>query len=103
MGVTPLVLTVDRNKRNLELLAQFLAKEGYQTRSVSTLEDFEQALEHVHTFGLALIDISGFDRSIWQYCEKLSDHGVPILIVSPQNLSRIRQESFSHGAQEVLF
>ena len=78
------ILTVDRNERNLELLAQFLGKAGYQTLPVSSLEEFARALEQVDGLGIALVDISGFDRSIWSYCEQLSDKGVPLLVVSPR-------------------
>jgi CheY-like chemotaxis protein len=39
MSQKPLLLTVDRNRRNLELLAQFLGKEGYQSLGATTLEE----------------------------------------------------------------
>jgi DNA-binding response OmpR family regulator len=97
------ILTVDRNQRNLELLEQFLQKQGYETVPVSTLENFEQILAQADSFGIALVDISGFDRSIWSYCEQLSTHEVPLLILSPPQLKSIRQESLAHGAQDVLF
>ncbi len=103
MGSHSCILTIDRNQRNLELLAQFLGKEGYETVSVSALESLEQILEHPENIGIALIDISGFDRNIWAYCEKLTELGVPLLVISPQKLINIRQESISHGAHGVLF
>jgi DNA-binding response OmpR family regulator len=98
-----LILTVDRNQRNLELLAQFLNKEGYETLPVSSLEGFDQIFEQVESLVLALVDISGFDRRIWEYCEKLSSNDVPLLVISPPQLSAIRQESLMHGADGVLF
>jgi DNA-binding response OmpR family regulator len=98
-----LILTVDRNHRNLELLAQFLNKEGYETLPVSSLDGFDKIFEQVDSLGLALVDISGFDRRIWEFCEKLSSNDVPLLVISPPQLSAIRQESMAHGAQEVLF
>jgi hypothetical protein len=54
MSRPPFILTVDRNQRNLELLGQFLGKEGYSTLPVSTLEDFERILDQSHILGLAL-------------------------------------------------
>jgi DNA-binding response OmpR family regulator len=98
-----LILTADRNQRNLELLAHFLNKEGYETLPVSSLEGFDKIFEQVDSFGLALVDISGFDRRIWEYCEKLSNNDVPLLVISPPQLSAIRQESIMHGAQGVMF
>jgi DNA-binding response OmpR family regulator len=103
MSVQPLILTIDRNQRNLELLGQFLGKEGYTTLAISTVEDFGHVLGRTETFVLALIDISGFDRGIWDFCEKLTDQGVPLLIISPQQVPQIQQESLAHGAQGVMF
>jgi len=104
MGTPKLpILLVGSNPRNLELLAQFLKKESYETISASQLEQFGEVLTSGNRFGLALVDIAGFDRRIWEYCEQCSNQEIPLLIISPQQLSSIRQESMSHGAQGVLF
>jgi DNA-binding response OmpR family regulator len=103
MSASSLILTIDHNQRNLELLSQFLSKEGYRTLAISTLEDFEKILGDTEKFGLALIDISGFGRGIWALCEKLTDQGVPLLVISPQQLPEIQQESLAHGAQGVMY
>lgn len=104
MGTSKLpILIVGSNPRNLELLAQFLNKESYETISASKLEEFGAILNSGSRFGLALVDIAGFDRGIWEYCEQCSNQNIPLLIISPQQLSGIRQESMSHGAQGVLF
>lgn len=97
------ILTVDHNQRNLELLAQFLGKEGYETYPVTTLEEFAVALDETDNLGLALVDISGFDRHIWEYCERLSEKGVPLLILSPKHIAHVQQDGLTHGAQGVLF
>lgn len=104
MGPSKLpILIVGSNARNLELLAQFLKKESYETVAAATLAAFGEILESGNRIGIALVDISGFDRGIWEYCERCSNQGIPLLIISPQQLSTIRQESMSHGAQGVLF
>jgi CheY-like chemotaxis protein len=103
MAAKPRILTMDRNRRNLELLGQFLGKEGYETLPVSTMEEFDSIIESSEDIAIALIDISGFDRSIWQACEQLAGNGVQLLVISPQQLSGIRQQSTTHGAQGVLF
>jgi DNA-binding response OmpR family regulator len=103
MSRQSLILTVDRNQRNLEILGQFLSKEGYATLPISTLEDFESILSQSNTLGLALVDISGFDRGIWDLCEKLTEKGVPLLVISPQQIPQIQQESLTHGARGVMF
>ncbi len=104
MGTSKLpILIVGSNPRNLELLAQFLKKEGYESVSATKLEQFGQILESGERYGLALVDIAGFDRGIWEHCERCSNQNIPLLIISPQQVSSIRQESMSHGAQGVLF
>ncbi len=97
-----LVLTVDHNKRNLELLARYLEQAGYRTLGVSSIEQLDQTLGAGNSISLALVDISGFDRSIWERCRQLSELGIPLLIVSPRQSAAIHQESMSHGAQSVL-
>jgi DNA-binding response OmpR family regulator len=97
------ILAVDSNQRNLELLSQLLTKEGYSMRLVSNLEEFAAAIEQPDEIGLALVDISGFDRRIWGYCEQLANYLVPLLVISPQRLAQIQHESISHGAKGVLY
>ena len=63
------ILAVDSNQRNLELLSQVLTKEGYSMRLVSNLDEFSAAITQPDEIGLALVDISGFDRRIWGYSE----------------------------------
>jgi DNA-binding response OmpR family regulator len=99
-----LILIVDHNQQNLELLAQVLTKEGYQMKLVSTLDAFAQVItEQVDELGMALVDISGFDRRIWGYCEQLSESQVPLLVIAPQRIAQIQRESVAHGAQGVLY
>jgi DNA-binding response OmpR family regulator len=40
------ILTVDTNRRNLELLNQFLTKENYQVISANSLDDFDRLLNN---------------------------------------------------------
>ncbi len=98
----PLILTVDHNRRNLELLAQFLGQAGYGTLKVSSLPELDQALAQAPAIRLALIDIGGFDRSVWDRCQQLGEWGIPLLVISPRDSSSIREDGISHGAQSVL-
>lgn len=102
MAETPLILALDHNRRNLELLAKFLGKEGYQVLSATSLEEFEQFLERKEEIGVVLLDISGFDRSIWEHCEQLQAAQIPFLVLSPKQSAAIQQESFAHGAHNML-
>ncbi|HAG85109.1 MAG TPA: response regulator [Cyanobacteria bacterium UBA12227] len=99
---TSVILALDRNQRNLELLAQFLSREGYSVLPVSSLEEFEQIIISSQPIQLAIIDISGFDRNIWGCCEKLQKWNIPFLVISPRQSTAIQQESLSHGASSIL-
>jgi DNA-binding response OmpR family regulator len=83
-------------------LSQFLGREGYQTRPAATLEEFDQALAEANSIGLALVDIAGFDRTIWERCEGLRHHKIPFLVLSPRQSAAIQQASLTHGARGVL-
>jgi len=96
------ILNVACNKRNGDLLAQFLGNQGYNSVSVTTIADFESSLHSVIGFGLAIVDISGFDRRIWNACDKLSQIHVPLMVVMPMQAQHARHEGFLHGAQRVM-
>ncbi|PWH12682.1 MAG: response regulator [Anaerolineae bacterium] len=96
------LLTVGTNKRNLELLAEFLGKGGYRTLSVTGLDEFDRTLEETQEIGLALVDISGFDVGIWERCARLREKHIPLFIISPKHSAAIQQESVTHGARGVL-
>jgi DNA-binding response OmpR family regulator len=102
MTHAPVILAVDHNHRNLELLTQFLGKEGFHLRTASSLEEFDQMLTRLDSIELALVDIAGFDRSIWERCERLRDATVPFLVLSAKQSAAVQQASLSHGARGVL-
>jgi DNA-binding response OmpR family regulator len=104
MKPKPLILTVDRNRRNLVLLAQFLDKDGYQSFGATSIEEFEQALSRAAEaeIALVLVDISGFDSQIWKLCEWLRDEQIPFLVISPRQSAAIQQESVTYGARSML-
>jgi len=96
------ILAVDHNRRNLEILEQVMGKEGFQTLVASSLEEFDQALAGEEVIGLALVDIAGFDRHIWERCQRLREHRVPFLVLSPRQSVAIQQASVTYGARGVL-
>jgi DNA-binding response OmpR family regulator len=102
MTSQPSILTVDHNRRNLELLDQFLNQEGYQTIAATSMEEFEQVMASGEEIGLALVDIAGFDKRIWDRCEQLRERNIALLIISPRQSAALQQSSHDHGAQSVL-
>jgi DNA-binding response OmpR family regulator len=96
------VLAVERNRRNLELLGQFLQRAGYAASLAASLEEFDAALADPAPISLALIDIVGFDASVWERCRQLHEKGVPLLVISPPRPAATPEEALSHGARGVL-
>lgn len=101
-ATTHTLLLVSRLPRNLQLLAEFLAKEGYATLTASTYEEFDQALTQPQAITGGLVDIAGFDGQIWTRCELLRTAKIPFLIFSPKQSAAIQQASLSHGARGVM-
>lgn len=96
------ILLVNHLPRNLQLLADFLGKEGYSTVSASTYAELDHLLQQGVPFDGALVDIAGYDSQIWQRCEQLRAAKVPFLVVSPQQSAAIQQAGLAHGARSVI-
>ncbi|MGV0024604.1 response regulator transcription factor [Phormidesmis priestleyi] len=96
------ILVLDRNRHNLTLLTQFLEQQGYQVLPALCLEDVASALNSMTKINLALIDISGFDSSIWEVCQQLCEQEIPFLVISARHHAAIQQASIAHGALGLL-
>lgn len=96
------ILLVNHLRRNLQLLTEFLGKEGYATISVSTYAEFDEVLRQETPIDGALVDIAGYDSQIWERCEHLRTAKVPFLVVSPQQSAAIQQAGLAHGARSVM-
>lgn len=96
------ILLLNHNTRNLQLLCEYLGKEGYQTLPVNSYEDFDQIIAARTPIAVALVDITGFDSQIWGYCENLRAWKIPFLVISPKLSTAVQQASLSHGARGVM-
>ena len=102
MPAPPCILALDCNRRNLELLAAFLGKAGFAVHPTGNLEDFDAALASGADFGLALLDLAGFDSRIWERCDQLRTRGLPFLVISPKPNPGTQRAGLSRGAKGVL-
>lgn len=75
------ILIVDRNPRNLQLLMQVLDGNGFQTTGVPDLAQFDALIAQPDPFALALIDVDGFDATIWERCRQLHERQIEVLLV----------------------
>jgi DNA-binding response OmpR family regulator len=98
----PLILAASANRRNLELLAEFFEREGWSTLRVNSLAEFDHALNDSEKISVALLDLAGFDQSVWAHCEHLRELGVPFLVISPRQSAEVQRESIAQGARGML-
>ena len=98
----PEILVLDGNDRNAELLREFLATEGYAPVVVTDLELADEAITHVGTFSCAIIDVDRLGSPVWPYCEELSEHDVPFIVLSGVQNWSLQRESHEHGASEFI-
>ncbi|GCE22990.1 response regulator transcription factor [Dictyobacter kobayashii] len=96
------VLLVNSNQRNLQLLTEFLGKEGYSTIAAHNYATFDQAITQQPSPGGALVDIAGFDGQIWARCEQLRAAKIPFLVISPRLSAAVQQAGLTHGARGVM-
>jgi len=98
----PVILIVDSSRSQGETFGQSLISEGFETRVAGSMMEAESLLQETEGVKLALIDISGFDRTFWDQCGKLQGKGIPFVILAPQRSPYVQQESLKCGARGVL-
>lgn len=98
----PVILIVGTNWTNLELLSKQLDKEGYATVEASSLKELSEIFKQNPDIALSLVDVSGFDPNIWNFCEQLRKSKIPFIVISPQRSTIIQRDSMKHGASALL-
>jgi len=81
------ILIIEHNRCNTELITGFLRSDGYDVMSAATMEELDGFLKTPETIGLALIDLMGFDHTIWERSEILRKEGIPFILISPRKIS----------------
>lgn len=102
MPSEPFIIALNRNPRNNEILIKILGEEGYHVVGVSDPAELDQEVQLSQEINLVLMDISGFNRSVWESCERLRTLKIPFLVLSPQQHQAVEKRSMMHGAQGVL-
>lgn len=98
----PLILIVDNNRSNLGQMAKQLEEEGYVTAGASSLEEMDNAIKGQEKIKLALLDLTGFDESIWERCDRMHEARIPFIVIMPQRSPGIQRDSMKHGANGLL-
>lgn len=87
---------------NLSLLTKALGDHGYPTQGVSNVPTFDSWLHQEETPALAVIDISGFDDSLWSRCSHLARRNISFLVLIPNEHPALRRACLHHGASGIL-
>lgn len=95
------ILVLSKMTKNLELMSDFLNKQGFVSVIASSYEDLDKIFNQ-NDFDLALLDIAGFDSKIWSYCERISQTEKPFFIISPIKNPKIDHEGLKKGAKGVI-
>jgi CheY-like chemotaxis protein len=98
----PLIVALNRNPRNLEILAKIIGDEGYNVVGVNDPAELDKEVKKRDNISLVLMDISGFNQTVWKSCEDLRMLEIPFLVLSPQQHKAVEKQSMMHGAQGVL-
>ena len=98
------ILAADTNGRNLQLLAQFLGRAGFHVIAAANLDEFDAILDSPETgYDLALVDLSGFDESILDRCDRLHQRHIPWLAFCLAHQEQTaKQVGYRHGTRGVL-
>ncbi|MDB9525850.1 hypothetical protein PN498_07625 [Oscillatoria sp. CS-180] len=87
------ILCIGRNRRNQELLHQVLTTAGYSVEVALTYEDLsiDELVEENGraSVSLILLDVTGFDARIWQFCQASSSRAIPLFIITPSDSAHL--------------
>lgn len=77
------ILIIGKNKKNNELLAGFFAKNNILSIPATELTEAKDKLENGDNINLVLVDVSGYDKSVWGFLNELFEKRVPFLVIYP--------------------
>lgn len=98
----PVVILVGSNRSNAEQLSQSLDKQKYDMRIAASLSELDQTVQSGEKIALVVIDLAGFDHTIWEHCERLQKAKIPFLVIALQRSPSVQQESMRYGARGVF-
>lgn len=98
----PLVVLVGSNRNSAEQMGQSLKQQKYDMRIVASLTELDMTVQGVERISLAVIDLAGFDQTVWKHCERLQSARIPFLVIADQRSPSVQQESMRYGARGVF-
>jgi len=98
----PDVVVVARKAGNAKVLVNALGEKGYSGAPATDDKTLAAYLDARPPPGLALVDVSGFGREVWRWCETLQLRGIPFVVISAPDLDDVEVASTRIGARSVL-
>ena len=95
------ILLFVKSPGNRKVISSCIKEEGYLCQPVLSDEDMEEALATAHN-KLALVDASGFGPRVWRLCERLHEHNIPFIVLSPRESLVSSSRAAAYGAVSVL-
>lgn len=95
-------LTIESRPGNFFVLSRFLEKMNIKATHVQNLCRVDEALISADPVSVVIIDLMGYNESIWDCCKKLNGMGIPMLIISPGNNPQAFWAGYEHGAKGVF-
>lgn len=102
LNESPKILVICKISANSTQLAGVLNKYGFEVEEANSIEAFDVHLDKKSRPVLVLLDLSGFNESIWTRCRQLSEVNIPFLIIASRDLLGLRQQCSQHGARHVF-
>ncbi len=102
MSDREVILTAITDPKQLEVLAQDLAKDGYKVVSAQNLQELMNVIEKEGKIAMAVVDVASFDENTWKQLETLRDSDIPFFVISPHKGSSVQHEILKHGASGLF-
>jgi DNA-binding response OmpR family regulator len=102
MSSKPVILALNRNPKNLEILTKILKEEGYDVMGALNQQELEEFTSSTEKIDMAILDISGFNKTIWDSCEHLRVKKIPFLVLSPHQQKTVEKQGMLSGAKGVM-
>ena len=96
------ILVVDSNHGDLQQLKTQLTGEGFLTTGASSPEEVDDAMNRQLNIKLVLLDITGFDNSIWERCAHICNARIPCIVLTPQRSPAIQRKSMKYNVSGLL-
>lgn len=97
----PCVLVVAHRAANRQLLTEVIETLECTVRGAEELGDVDVALGE-GSFALALVDLDGFPRQVWETLRALADREVPIVVMTRSRTEEIQETTLKIGVRTVL-